>query len=155
MTTSEHVAYLKGLAEGLGIGKESKEDKLFSAIISVLERMAVEIDDLGENAYDLGEEIDAISDDLAVLESIVFDADESDDDFDDCCEDEGHCCCCGDEGGPILYEVSCPSCGHTITVDEDILIRGAFSCPNCKKMLEIGPELEDADDVAAKEETAE
>ena len=35
MTTSEKVAYLKGFADGLGLDKENKQDKLIAAIIDV------------------------------------------------------------------------------------------------------------------------
>ena len=160
MTTSEKVAYLKGLAEGLGLGKETKEDKLISAIIDVLEAVALDIEDLEENALDLGDEIDAISDDLAAVEEIVYDEDECccGDDYDDecCCggdhhhDDEHECCCGGDHhhesehecgcghhhGEPIFYEVTCPACGKTITVDEDVLALGKIQCPSCGEMLE-------------------
>ena len=46
MGITEKVAYLKGLAEGLGLDKDSKEGKLFAAIIDVLDDMALEIEDL-------------------------------------------------------------------------------------------------------------
>ena len=181
MTTSEKVAYLKGLADGLGLDKENKQDKLLSAIIDVLEAVALDIEELEENALDLGDEIDAISDDLAAVEAIVYDEDECccgdyDDDCccgddhyhdDECCCGGGHhheaeheCCggghhheadheCCGghhhDEHGcgcghhhgePIFYEVTCPACGKTITVDEDVLALGKIQCPSCGELLE-------------------
>ena len=37
---SEKVAYLKGLAEGLGVSGESREDKLMLAVIDALEAFA-------------------------------------------------------------------------------------------------------------------
>lgn len=174
MTTSEKVAYLKGLAEGLGLGKETKEEKLLSAIIDVLEAVALDIEDLEENALDLGDEIDAISDDLAAVEAIVYDEDECccGDEYDDecCCGSDHHhgddeCCCGGDHheaeheccgghhhgeehacgcghhhGEPIFYEVTCPACGKTITVDEDVLALGKIQCPSCGEMLEFDME---------------
>jgi hypothetical protein len=36
MTTSEKVAYLKGLCEGLGVDSKSKEGKIYTAILDVL-----------------------------------------------------------------------------------------------------------------------
>ena len=90
MTTSEKVAYLKGLAEGLGLAKDSKEDKLFSAIIDVLETVAEDLEALEENALDLGDEIDAISDDLAAVEDIIY---ENEDEDDCCCGDYDSDCC--------------------------------------------------------------
>ena len=85
MTISEKVAYLKGLAEGLNLDVEkSKEGKLISVMIGILEEVGLSIEDLEENALALGEEIDVLSDDLADVESVVFDEDENDEeDYDD------------------------------------------------------------------------
>ncbi len=66
MTISEKVAYLKGLAEGLNLDVDkSKEGKLISVMIGILEEIGLSIEDLEENALALGEEIDVLSDDLA------------------------------------------------------------------------------------------
>ena len=64
MTISEKVAYLKGLAEGLDLDTEkSKEGKLISVMIGILEEVGLSLEDMEENALNLGEEIDALSDD--------------------------------------------------------------------------------------------
>lgn len=140
MTTSEKVAYLKGLMEGMELDKDSKEGKLFLAIADILEDLALDIEDLEENSLDLAEEIDAISDDLADVEDLIFDDDFDDDDFDDDddCECGCGCGCCGDDDDeePMFFEVTCPACENTITVDEDVLDLGAIQCPNCGEMLE-------------------
>ena len=170
MTTSEKVAYLKGLADGLGLDKENKQDKLLAAIIDVLETVALDLDDLEENALDLADEIDAISDDLSDIEEIVYNDDYDEDDDDECCcggdhgsyEDE--CCCGGDHhhhedscccGGhhhsePTFYEVTCPACEKTITVDEDVLALGKIECPNCGEILEF-----DMDSIEYEEDAPE
>lgn len=81
MTISEKVAYLKGLAEGLDLDTaKSKEGKLISVMIGILEEIGMSIEDLEENTVALGEEIDAISDDLSDVEKAVFDEDDDDDD---------------------------------------------------------------------------
>ena len=135
MTTSEKVAYLKGLAEGLGIDKETKEGRVLGAIMDILEDMAHDIEDLEENAWELDEAIDQVSDDLADIEDIVYDVDDDDDDDDD--EDCCGCCCDGDEDEePTFYEVTCPACENTITIDEDVLALGSIECPNCGETLE-------------------
>ena len=115
MTISEKVAYLKGLAEGLNLDTEkSKEGKLISVMIGILEELAMSVEDLEENALNLGEEIDVLSDDLADVEQAVFDEDEDGEDYDD-----------------DWFEVECPSCGKTIVVDEDALSEGEVECPAC------------------------
>ena len=74
MTISEKVAYLKGLAEGLNLDTEkSKEGKLISVMIGILEEIGLSIEDLEENTQALGEEIDVLSDDLSDVEDVVFD----------------------------------------------------------------------------------
>ncbi len=119
MTISEKVAYLKGLAEGLDLDVEkSKEAKLISVMIGILEEVAMSIEDLEENDLDLGEEIDVLSDDLADVEEVVFG-----DDFD---EDE--------EDG---FEVACPNCEEPLTIDDEVLAEGVIQCPNCEEKFSL------------------
>ena len=116
MTISEKVAYLKGLAEGLDLDTtKSKEAKLISVMIGILEEVGLSIEDLEDNTAALGEEIDAISEDLSDVEEIVYDEDEDD-------------CCCGDDD---FFEVDCPNCGAEIDIDESILEAGTVECPSC------------------------
>ena len=120
MTISEKVAYLKGLAEGLDLDTaKSKEGKLISVMIGILEEIGMSIEDLEENTVALGEELDAVSDDLADVEKVVFDEDEDDD------------CCCDEDDD--FFEVECPNCGETLVIDEDVLEEGAIQCPNCRE----------------------
>lgn len=122
MTISEKVAYLKGLAEGLDLDTaKSKEGKLISVMIGILEEVGLSIEDLEENAEALGEEIDAISDDLSDVEDAVFgEDDEEEDDFD---ED--------------FFEVECPTCGGDIEINEDVLDAGEVECPSCGERFAI------------------
>jgi len=116
MTISEKVAYLKGLAEGLDLDTtKSKEGKLISVMIGILEDLAISAEDLEENALNLGEEIDTLSDDLADVEKVVFDEDDDEDeDYDD-----------------DWFEVECPTCGADIVVDDEALAEGEVECPGC------------------------
>ncbi len=143
MTTAEKVAYLKGLTDGFGIDKESKEGKLLNVVIDILDEITHDIEDLEANSYELGEAIDQVSDDLADIEEFFFDDDEDDEDDDEC----GCGCCCDDDEVPVLYEVTCPACENTITIDEDVLDLGSIQCPNCSETLEFeGIEIEDEDE---------
>lgn len=115
MTISEKVAYLKGLAEGLDLDTvKSKEGKLISVMIGIMEELAMSVEDLEESALNLGEEIDALSDDLADVEKLVFDEDDEENDYDD-----------------DWFEVECPSCGADILVDDEALVEGEAVCPSC------------------------
>ena len=133
MTISEKVAYLKGLAEGLAIDTEkSKEGKLISVMIGILEEVGLSIEDLEENALALGEEIDVLSDDLADVESVVFDEDENDEeDYDD-----------------DWFEVECPTCEEPLIIDDEALAEGFIQCPNCqsKFSLDLSDDVVEADE---------
>ena len=135
MTISEKVAYLKGLAEGLNLDTEkSKEGKLISVMIGILEEVGLSIEDLEENALALGEEIDVLSDDLADVESVVFDEDENDEeDYDD-----------------DWFEVECPTCEEPLIIDDEALAEGFIQCPNCQSKFSV--DLSDAVVEADEEE---
>jgi hypothetical protein len=153
MTVSEKVAYLKGLAEGLKLDTETKEGKLISVIIDTLEDIAFELEELNENALDIGEELDAMSDDLADVEEVLFGDDDDDDEEDDedgcsCGDDDCGCedddCCCEDDD--CAYEVTCPSCGEDIVIEEADLEKGSITCPKCSEKLEFEFDEDDEDD---------
>ena len=133
MTISEKVAYLKGLAEGLNLDTEkSKEGKHISVMIGILEEVGLSIEDLEENALALGEEIDVLSDDLADVESVVFDEDENDEeDYDD-----------------DWFEVECPTCEEPLIIDDEALAEGFIQCPNCqsKFSLDLSDDVVEADE---------
>ena len=134
MTITEKVAYLKGLADGLAIDTEkSKEGKLISVIIDILEEMGMSIEDLEENTVALGEELDAVSDDLADVEEILFE-DEDDEDEDGCC--------CGEEDDDDFFEVECPNCQEPLVIDEDVLEAGVIECPNCHSQFAVSDECD-------------
>ena len=139
MTISEKVAYLKGLAEGLNIDTDkSKEGKLITVMIDILDEIAMSIEDLEENSLALGEEIDVLSDDLADVEAVVFD-DEDEDEYDE--DDE-------EEYDDDWFEVECPNCDEVLVVDEDALEEGYIKCPNCdtEYSLDLSDDTVEADE---------
>ncbi len=115
MTISEKVAYLKGLCEGLGLDTEkSKEAKLISVMIGILEEIALSVEDLEENALALGEEIDALSDDLESMEQVFHD------------DHDGCGCGCEEE-----LEIDCSNCGEIIKITDEMLELGQLYCKSC------------------------
>ena len=128
MTTTEKVAYLKGLMEGMKLDTETSEGKLLSVIADILSDMADDMEDLASDLYDLGEDVDAISDDLSDVEDYLCDDEWDEDEEDEEDEDE--------DEEPLFFEVTCPACEKTITVDEDVLNLGSIQCPNCGEMME-------------------
>jgi len=155
MSLKERVAYLKGLAEGLGIDADAKEGKLILAIVDILSDMAADIEALNENALDIGEELDAISDDLADVEEFLFDDDYDDDDDDydfgdfdigdeddDLQSDDCDCeHCTADEA---TYRIACPNCNTKIDITEEDIVNGIVICASCGEELEL--EFDDEED---------
>lgn len=124
MEILEKVAYMKGLAEGLGLDTETKEGKILSVMIDILDDIALELEDLYENQVELEEGLDAVSDDLSDVETYLYEMDgEYDEDEDD--EDDD------DE----VYETTCPNCEEEIFFDETIMEDGCVECPNCGEKL--------------------
>jgi len=168
MSIAKRITYLKGLAEGLGLGRDTKEEKILHVIIGILDDITVELTELKE-------EVAAIDDDLGTLSGDVEDLE----DFLEESEEEEACgrksvCYVAPAGTqpiihqpvvqplkpkseppapvppappepppakPMFYAVSCPECQNEITIDEDVLALGAIDCPNCGEKLEF--DLED------------
>ena len=137
MTISEKVAYLKGLADGMELEKDSsKEGKLILKIIDILENVGLDLEDLESEVEDLGDAIDVLSEDVEDLETIVYD------DWDDY-EDELPFL---PEEDDDFFEVECPSCGEDIVIDESALDAGEVACPNCGDKFSLGFDMDDLKD---------
>lgn len=119
----EEVAYLKGLAEGLEISKETKEGKIIHKIVEVLDSFADAIVELEEEQVDLIEYVESIDEDLADMEDDIYDDEDSEDDD----EDENY----------SYVEMECPNCSDLVEIDEDLLYNDEIDivCPNCKAII--------------------
>lgn len=126
MNLTEKIAYIKGLAEGLNLDESKPEVKVINAIVELLDDMAYSVSDMEELYDELSAQVDEIDQDLADVESDVYD--DEDCDCCDCFDDE-------DEENPF-YEVTCGACGQKINVSEDVLLEGEIECPNCGELLE-------------------
>ncbi len=143
MLLVEKVAYLKGLLSGLDLQKDTKEEKIYTAIFSVLDELSSKVLELEESRDELEELVDILDQDLGSLEEDFYEEDieeEEDDDeenddedessFDDEIEDDIT------EEDEDVYEITCPSCNDCIYVNESILDDGNMNCPNCNEELE-------------------
>lgn len=88
---NEKVAYLQGLAEGIQLDKESKEGKLFSAVIDVLNEVAVAIDEVSNNQLEIESYLEAIDEDLGDVEDDLY-GDDEEFDYEDDNECDPECC---------------------------------------------------------------
>ena len=123
----EKVAYLKGLAEGLGVNGETEQGKLMLAMIDTLEALAKNSEEIDERVEELSEYVEEIDSDVSDLEEALFLDDE-------------------DEEGDGLIEYECPHCGTVIFFDENAFdMEEEHLCPNChRKVFE--DDGEDGDD---------
>ena len=139
MEITEKVAYLKGLAEGMELDTEKKQGKLLAAIIDVLDDIALELVDMQEAQEELGDGLDAVSDDLEDVEDLLYgEDDEPEYELDDLGDDED------------CYATTCPTCEESIYFDESVLEDGEVICPNCGEKLEF--DLESLDEDEAEED---
>ena len=141
MTTSEKVAYLKGLVEGMAIDQTTKEGKVLAAVLDILEDLALDVQDMECAVDELEEGLNVVSDDLAEVEDLLYEDDEEDEDEDE--EDEE----LDFPEGTVFYDAICPKCGGTVTFAEDQLEIGSIECPDCGATLE----FDFSEDEAAEE----
>jgi len=121
----ERVSYLRGLAEGMQISDATNEGKLLKAIIEVMDDIALAVEDVEELQEQMGEQIETIDEDLAEVESLLFDDEDS--------EDEG----C------YATNVECPYCEEPMDITEDMIDENNMvECPNCHKEFEVEWECE-------------
>ena len=129
MTVAEKVSYLKGLAEGLGIDDTTKEGKMISAIIDVLDDIALTLIDVDEELNDVADVMTDVEEAVSLLEDEVYGEE-------DCCDCDDCCCDC-DDFEDDMYEITCPKCENSITVDFAVIQQGVIPCPNCGEELEL------------------
>lgn len=135
MTISEKISYIRGLAEGLALDDATKEGKVLLAVIDLLEDMVDEIDAIDEACAEIGEQLDAVDEDLSYLEEDFYEDD--DEDYEDEDDEEYF--------DDDVYEVECPNCHDIIYLDESMLEEEEMACPNCGTRLEFEFEC-DCDD---------
>ena len=117
MDLRERVAYLQGLASGLGVDAEAgPEGEVLAGILDVLEDMAEGIEATRAAQAEIAEQMDDLSSDMLELADEVM----------------------GDLGpGKDLWEVTCPHCGRTFTAsgadleDDDV----ELVCPSCGEVV--------------------
>lgn len=160
MTIVEKAAYLKGLTEGLGVEPDSRDGKLWGALTDLLSDIAhtLEEHEAGLDAHE--ETLDDVYEQLIYLQEVTLpteeltDYNDEDYEFDDdedeslykpslrlyeAEEEDDEEPADGDEEldyDGVLYDVTCPGCGETITFDEETLDKGSIQCPTCGETLE-------------------
>ena len=146
MSMMEKAAYIKGLADGMELKAETKEDKMIIALLSLVEEMAETIDEMKGKMSDLEDYVEELDEDLGEVEEILLEEigdedEECDGDCENCCLD----CDLDDEDEEYddeYFEVVCPACGDVINFDSTIDPEN-LACPNCGEKFECIVEEED------------
>ncbi len=152
------LGYLRGLAEGLGVSEETKEGKVISQIIAVLDDIANTVEELREDYEELFSYVEAIDEDLTGLENELMEEEDLLPDIEEDFEDEFET-----DDFDISFTVECPECRQEVPIDDDILEDEESMevlCPSCGKVIFINDEgwegeeleLEEGDEEREKEE---
>ena len=135
MTNSERASYIRGLMDGLELDPKAKETKVLNAMVELLDDLCLSMEELEDGFAELGEQVDEIDEDLGTLEEDYYDLD-------------GECGChCHDDEDDFddaMFEVTCPNCGDTIELNDEMLEEGSIVCPGCGETLEF--DFDDDDD---------
>lgn len=107
---NERVSFLKGLVEGMKINETTNEGKLLTAIIEVLDDVAIAIENIEEVQEQFEEQMDCMDEDLEEIENTLF----------------------GDIDDTYIGDIECPNCKETFELFEDMLDDGdTLQCPKC------------------------
>ena len=143
MTLYEKAAYLRGLADGVDLDKNTPEGKILAALLDLVSDIADEVEAINEDIVDLQDYVEEIDEDLADVEDFLDE--ECDGDCEDCdcdgdcesCEfgdyddyDDDEECDCDCDCEDMFFEVECPSCGEVVCFDETIDPEN-LACPAC------------------------
>lgn len=136
MTLLERIAYINGLKDGLKLDESKDEVKVINAMLEALTELSKAVTCVADVVDDVVEQVSDLEENLSDLEYAVYD----DEDCDCCCDDDDCDCDCDDycdcDDENVFYEVTCPTCGKEINVEEEILLCGETECPGCGEVLE-------------------
>ncbi len=104
---TDRAAYLRGLAEGMGLDKEKNEHKLLLEMLNLMDEMAQKVGELDADIGELEEYVEDLDSDLADMEDALFGDEECDCDDEDC---PG--CHAFDDQEELSFD--CPHCGETV-----------------------------------------
>lgn len=144
MKLTEKMSYLQGLIDGLDIDTSTKEGKALTQMTEVMSELVLYVEDLQSQVDELTELCDILDEDLGQVEDDFYD--DGCGDCEDCFEDDDDDDYDFDEDDDELYEVTCPTCGDTILIDEGMIEEGSINCPNCNELLEF-----DVDDLTIED----
>ncbi|GAB7386818.1 hypothetical protein BSNK01_06540 [Bacillaceae bacterium] len=141
------ISYLRGLAKGLDVSQESKEGRIISELIEIIDGLAREVNALKATQAEQEEYLEAIDEDLDDLEALVYDDEEW--------EDDGYAYADEDEYDDDVgyFEVECPHCHEAIAVEQDVFEDDTVAevlCPECREVILVNDDVNDDGDEGRK-----
>ncbi|MEW8955693.1 CD1247 N-terminal domain-containing protein [Clostridium sp.] len=117
------VSYIKGLMEGLELNKDSKEGKIFTEILNLIEELGVNM----ETSYgDLEEYIDSVDSELSLVKRDYYDFDDAIENMEEDME----------EVEEEYSEVQCNNCNEIIYVEKNLMEDdNRVPCPCCQNNI--------------------
>lgn len=138
---TDRAAYLRGLADGMELNTEKKENKLLLELLSLVDEMAQTINELDEDLGEMEAYVEDLDEDLGEIEDVLF----GEDDECDCCDDDCDCDDCDCDCEELSFD--CPSCGKTVMLKaSDIAYDESPVCEHCGEPFFTDLPDEDEDD---------
>ena len=141
---TDRAAYLRGLADGMGLTKDTNEHKLLLEMLELMNEMADKINELDEDVGEMEAYVEDLDEDLADIEDALFG-----DEDDDCDCDDDDCDCDDEDEYEDLEELAfdCPYCGKAVMLKAaDIAYDESPVCEHCGKPFFTDIEIEDEDE---------
>lgn len=132
MNKLEKLAYLKGLVAGLNLNDDKKDTKVIRNLMELLEDIVLDMENLEDGFYEFQQQLDEVDEDLGAIEKDLYEVD-SNKPAPSKQQKKKKSKKTKDE---LYYEVTCPTCGDTICLDEELINVGEMECPNCGEKLE-------------------
>lgn len=131
------ISYIEGLMEGVDLKNSGKEGKVIHELVDVCKAMAKQLDRMKLQIDDHETYIEAIDEDLADLETILFDEELEFVEEDENYEEEEL------ENDEEYFEMECPYCEELVLVDADLFDEDTeieVTCPDCNNIIVINDE---------------
>ncbi|MDA8442676.1 MAG: AraC family transcriptional regulator [Peptococcaceae bacterium] len=129
---TEQAAYLKGMAEGLDLTKDSKEGRVLNGMLDLMHELAHSVTNLDSAQNELEDYVESLDEDLNDLEDEIY-------------EESSTLTAKDNVGFTDQYvDVECPSCHETVAFDADILEDDdviEITCPNCDTVVFVNDDV--------------
>lgn len=130
----KRASYLQGLLAGLDLDMSTKEGRLLTEVVKVMDVVVDALVALQKEQREIEDYLEDIDEDLNCLENDFYESEE-DEDIDDDDEEE-------------YIEVECPECHEEVCFDTDVLEDEDIevTCPNCGAVVFINESECEAED---------